>query len=296
MKSTRRKKINRGRRVFLIRTLMFMILLVIFSFKSKIFFYFDKVVADNLPKDDLQKDNIVDVDVENEDDIINMDVEGKDDINKNGSSDYLEGNLNNENQYVNDSKQLVENTDDILILVNKKKYLDSNYKPNDLVVPNVKFSFDGENEKKYMRKEAAEALEELFGQAYKERVFIFALSGYRSYNTQERLFNNRANKVGEEEEANELSARPGESEHQTGLAMDITSQSVGFDLKEKFGDTMEGEWVKHNAHDFGFIIRYPKDKTNITGYGYEPWHIRYVGKDVAEEIYNKGIVLEEYFK
>ncbi len=255
---TSRKKRKQSRRLFIRRSLLFVIILVGFFLKSKIPFYFDKVVADNLNKDDLE-----------------------------------ENNLNNENN----SKQLIDkkDTDDILILVNKKRYLTSDYKPSDLVVPNIKFSFDGEHEKKYMRKEAAKALEELFGQAYKEGVFIFGLSGYRSYRTQEGLFNNRASKVGEEE-ANKLSARPGESEHQTGLAMDITSQSVGFDLKEKFGDTMEGEWVKDNVHNFGFIIRYPKEKTHITGYNYEPWHIRYVGKKVAREIYNKDITLEEYFE
>ena len=182
---------------------------------------------------------------------------------------------------------------DILVLVNKKRYLDSSYKPNDLVVPNVKFSFDEEREKKYMRKEAAEALEELFERAYKEGVYIFALSGYRSYSTQKWLFENKASEIGEEK-ANKIIARPGESEHQTGLAMDITSQSVQFDLKTKFGETEEGKWVKDNAHKFGFIIRYAKDKEGITGYNYEPWHLRYVGKKVAEEIYNKGIALEEY--
>ncbi|NMA03616.1 MAG: M15 family metallopeptidase [Clostridiales bacterium] len=198
------------------------------------------------------------------------------------------------NNISEDGKQPVENVDDILVIVNKKRYLESDYKPVDLVIPNVKFSFDGEHEKKYMRKEAAEALEEFFGQAYEEGIYIFALSGYRSYNTQKWLFENRASKIGEEE-ANKLIARPGESEHQTGLAMDITSQSVQFDLKEKFGETEEGKWVKDNAHKFGFIIRYTKDKEDITGYNYEPWHIRYVGKEAAREIYNKGIAFEEYF-
>ena len=179
------------------------------------------------------------------------------------------------------------------MLVNKKRYLEPDYKPSDLVVPNVRFSFDGEHEKKYMRKEAAEALEELFGQASKENIYIFALSGYRSYNTQKWLFENEANRIGEEA-ANKLTARPGESEHQTGLAMDITSQSVQFGLKEKFGETKEGKWIKDNAYKFGFIIRYAKDKEDITGYSYEPWHIRYVGRKVAEEIYNKDIALEEY--
>ena len=91
-----------------------------------------------------------------------------------------------------------------------------------------------------------------------------------------------------------LVAYPGQSEHQTGLAMDVSSQSVGFTLEEDFGQAKEGIWLKDNAHKFGFIIRYGKDNTHITGYSYEPWHIRYVGKDVANEIYEKNITLEEF--
>ena len=89
-------------------------------------------------------------------------------------------------------------------------------------------------------------------------------------------------------------AYPGQSEHQTGLAMDVSCQSVGFTLEEDFGQTTEGIWLSENAHKFGFIIRYGKDTTNITGYSYEPWHIRYVGKDAAKEIYDLNITLEEY--
>ncbi len=192
-----------------------------------------------------------------------------------------------------DHRRAAENIDGILVLVNKKRYLDPDYKPNDLVIPNIKFSFREKHEKKYMKREAAKALEELFGQAYEKGIHIFALSGYRSYDTQKWIFENKANKTGEKK-ANELIARPGESEHQTGLAMDLTSQSVQFDLKEEFGDTKEGRWVGNNAHKFGFIIRYPKNKMSITGHGYEPWHIRYVGKKAAKEIYNKDITLEEY--
>ncbi|ABW18240.1 M15 family metallopeptidase [Alkaliphilus oremlandii] len=192
-----------------------------------------------------------------------------------------------------DEKILVENTNDILVVVNKKRHVASDYKPEDLVVPNVKFSFSGEHEKKYMRQEAATSLEKLFEQAKEEEIHLFAVSGYRSYSTQERVFNGFVNQYGEEK-ANKFSARPGESEHHTGLAMDVSSQSAEFRLLESFGDMPEGKWLKENAHKFGFIIRYLKEKTDITGYTYEPWHIRYVGKAVAEEIYNAGITLEEY--
>jgi len=192
-----------------------------------------------------------------------------------------------------EEKFVVTNTDDILVLVNKRRNLPADYKPSDLVVPNVRFSFKEKLEKRYLRKEAALALEELFNEAEKEGIILYAVSGYRSYNTQKTLFENKVKKVGFEA-ANLLVAYPGQSEHQTGLAMDVSCQSVGFTLEEDFGQTTEGIWLSENAHKFGFIIRYGKDTTNITGYSYEPWHIRYVGKDAAKEIYDLNITLEEY--
>jgi len=294
-KKRRRKKTKRP--FITIIMLLFIILSATSLVRGKLPLFFDKVVAggieeegtgvinDNTPTD---KDNELS-NVDNDGEKGSIENPKNENINKNPQGGKDGGDVIKSNE-----KQLIEDVDDILIVVNKKRYLDSNYKPNDLVVPNVKFSFDGEHEKKYMRQEAADALEELFNQAKEEGIYLYAVSGYRSYGTQERLFKNRANRVGEEE-ANKLSARPGESEHQTGLAMDVTSQSAKFDLIEGFGDTEEGKWLKDNAHKFGFIIRYLKDKTDITGYSYEPWHIRYVGKDVAEKIHNEGITLEEYF-
>ncbi len=297
-----KKRNNKGRRLFFTVVLLFIVLYAGYLLRGKISFFFDRIIAGTITEDrndTANRDSPANIPTNKGD----IDSNINDNKNNNNPND-IENNQNNKNQGNNDSKdsnynkddnskQPVKNADDILVLVNKKRYLDSDYKPSDLVVPNVRFSFDGEHEKKYMRKEAAEALEDFFGQAYEESIYIFALSGYRSYNTQKWLFENKASKVGEEG-ANKLIARPGESEHQTGLAMDVTSQSVQFDLKEKFGETEEGKWVKDNAHKFGFIIRYAKNKEDITGYNYEPWHIRYVGKEVAEEIYNRGIALEEY--
>ncbi|WP_432409628.1 M15 family metallopeptidase [Wukongibacter sp. M2B1] len=94
--------------------------------------------------------------------------------------------------------------------------------------------------------------------------------------------------------ANQTSAKPGESEHQTGLAMDVSSPSVNFQLTQYYSQTREGKWLVENAPKHGFIIRYPAGKEYITGYNYEPWHIRYVGKNAAEFIMNENITLEEY--
>jgi zinc D-Ala-D-Ala carboxypeptidase len=90
-------------------------------------------------------------------------------------------------------------------------------------------------------------------------------------------------------------ALPGQSEHQTGLAMDVSSASVNFDLVDSFENTKEGKWLKEHAKDAGFIIRYPKDKTNITRYNYEPWHIRYVDKDTAKYIVDNNITFDQYY-
>ncbi|MEL7564110.1 MAG: M15 family metallopeptidase [Dehalobacterium sp.] len=191
-------------------------------------------------------------------------------------------------------RQIVTNVDSILVLVNKNRNLPADYVPENMVIPNVKFSFEGDSLKKYLRKEAALALEELFQAAKNENMELMAASGYRSFQRQKSIFDNKVKAIGEEA-ANMISAYPGQSEHQTGLAMDITCPEASLSLSENFGETNEGIWVKENAHKYGFIIRYPKGKEKITGYNYEPWHLRYVGKEAASYIYENGLTLEEYF-
>lgn len=191
-------------------------------------------------------------------------------------------------------RHFVTNMDSLMILVNKKRNLPEDYVPENMVIPQVKFSFEGDRPKKYLRKEAALALEDLFQEAKKDNLDLLAVSGYRSYQTQKNIFESKTRSIGEAA-ANMTSAYPGQSEHQTGLAMDITCAQAGFSLIEDFGAMEEGIWVKKNAHKYGFIVRYPKGKEDITGYSYEPWHLRYVGKETAAYIYEKGITLEEYF-
>ncbi|MEI3613066.1 D-alanyl-D-alanine carboxypeptidase family protein [Pseudogracilibacillus sp. SO30301A] len=189
--------------------------------------------------------------------------------------------------------EIVENPYEILVLVNKNYALPNGFDPEDLVVPDVRFPFSEDDPKKQLRKEAANALEEMFRAADDEGVTLFAQSGYRSYERQEAIFASNVERHGEDH-ANTYSARAGESEHQTGLVMDVTSESVGFDLNTDFGDTEEGKWVREHAHEYGFIIRYPEGKEHITEYQYEPWHLRYVGKKAAQEIAEKDLTLEEY--
>lgn len=187
----------------------------------------------------------------------------------------------------------IENPYDVLALVNKNYALPSDYTPEDLVVPNIRFPFDEDDPKKQLRQVAATAMEELFAATDEAGLGLFAQSGYRSYDRQDVIFASNVEKHGETH-ANTFSARPGESEHQTGLVMDVTSQQVGFDLITDFGDTPEGLWIKDNAHKYGFIIRYEEGKEEITKYQYEPWHLRYVGEKAATDMYLDGITLEEY--
>jgi D-alanyl-D-alanine carboxypeptidase len=191
------------------------------------------------------------------------------------------------------NKKMTENPDAILALVNKNNNLAADYVPVGMVEPAVPFSFQNADEKRLMRPEAAQALEELFAAATEAGHQLAAVSGFRSYGRQKSIFLNNVQKSGFER-ANFFSALPGQSEHQTGLAMDVSSAAVGYKLVTNFGETPEGSWLNDNAHIFGFIIRYPQDKTDLTGYQYEPWHLRFVGVDAAAEINARGWVLEEY--
>ena len=181
---------------------------------------------------------------------------------------------------------------DILILVNKQNRAPA--VPVTLVKPNVTPTRESVAENIYMRPEAASALEALFEGAAEAGLTLYATSGYRSYSTQKAIFDRKAAERGEQA-ANRSVAKPGYSEHQTGLAMDIEGETtLGTGLTEAFGESPEGIWVAEHCHEYGFIIRYPKDKTNITGYIYEPWHIRYVGVEAATEITELGVTFEEY--
>lgn len=189
--------------------------------------------------------------------------------------------------------QVVANPTNIAVLVNKSFSLPNPYVPKDLVEPNVDFIFPEHSEKRYMRKEAAEALEKLFKAANADGLPLAGVSAYRSFETQKYLFNYYVEKDGEEA-ANKYSAKPGQSEHQTGLAIDVSGDDGKCAAADCFAVTQEAKWLKNHAADWGFIIRYPKGKEVITGYQYEPWHIRYVGIDMAKEIAKQGTTLEEY--
>lgn len=179
-------------------------------------------------------------------------------------------------------------------IVNRDHPLDQSYRPKNLQQPETPWVF--QNESSYLRQEAAEALDKMTEAALEATgTQLYLRSGYRSYETQQYLFNSRASQRGEAA-ANRSTARPGQSEHQTGLAADLTSPKVNRQINQRFGETKEGQWLKDHAHEYGFILRYPLGKESITGYIYEPWHFRYLGNNLAQRLYETGMTMEEYWE
>lgn len=189
---------------------------------------------------------------------------------------------------------IVSNPNSLQVYVNKNRRLPVGHSPSDLVEPNVTHTKPKGDERRLLRADAASALEDLFAAASEEGLDIVAVSGYRSNATQASIYQGHINRSGQDF-ADRYSARPGTSEHESGLAMDVSAAVVGFGLEEAFKGTDEGTWINNHAYRFGFIIRYPEGKEHITGFAFEPWHIRYVGKELAEQLYQSGLTLEEYF-
>lgn len=186
----------------------------------------------------------------------------------------------------------MQGASEYLILVNKTHGLDDSYEPGDL--RRVSQAADDRAARYQMlRAEAAEAFDQLTQAAAEDGLTIVLTTGYRPYSYQKQLYDTYLKSNGSIW-TEHYSAEPGHSEHQTGLAADVSSPSADYELKAAFAATAEGKWLAQNAHRFGFIIRYPEGKEEITGYKYEPWHIRYVGTDYAAEIYNDNVTLEEF--
>ncbi len=186
----------------------------------------------------------------------------------------------------------VDDPASLWVVSNKLRPLDPlDYAPADIVRVQVPHT----NEP-FLRAEAAAAVEAMFAAAEAEAgLRLQSLSTYRSYSTQVRVYTDIVATRGQDY-ANRRSARPGHSEHQTGLAVDIGSVPAACSLDPCFGDTAHGQWLAANAWRFGFLLRYPEGLTPITGFDYEPWHYRYVGPELAAELHETGIrTLEEFF-
>ncbi len=180
---------------------------------------------------------------------------------------------------------------DTTLLVNKHYLLDKDYIPDDLVNVSQNYAW-GEVGSQKVREVAYNAFLDMWNAANEEGYYLMINSSYRSYEDQEIVYNNYKNSSGERF-ADSIAARPGSSEHQTGLTLDIFSKTNT--NKNTFSQTDEAKWLKENAHNFGFILRYPEDKVDITGYSFESWHYRYVGVDIATYIYENDITYEEYY-
>ena len=180
-----------------------------------------------------------------------------------------------------------------MILVNKQHSLPSDYEPSDLSRPKVAYAQGVPESRKQMREPAARALEAMFSAALEDGVTLLAVSGYRSYWTQRDIYQTRLQEAGEAHVALYV-AQPGKSEHQTGLAMDLGIEGCD-DLTERFADTDAYRWLTEHAHEYGFIIRYPKDGTEETGYAFEPWHVRYLGEQ-ATDVWASGLTLEAWYR
>ena len=183
--------------------------------------------------------------------------------------------------------------DSTLILVNKQNSLPKNYEPKDLSHPDVAYADYVPDDRRQMRAEAARALETMFGAALEDGVTLLGISGYRSYWVQHSIYYTRLEESGLEHVSLYV-AMPGQSEHQTGLAMDVGSEDCPF-LSTDFVYTDAYAWLNAHAHEYGFIIRYTEDGIAETGYAFEPWHIRYVG-DLAPELWARGITLEAWYR
>lgn len=178
-----------------------------------------------------------------------------------------------------------KNMDGTAFLVNRQHAISQFYVPDTRKVI-------GPGMSQTMRDDAAAALEDMFAGAKEEGINLAIVSGYRSYSKQSSIYARKKATQGQEA-ADRVSARPGTSEHQLGLAMDLAKKGSS-QLNTGFGKTKEGQWVSANAHKYGFIVRYPQEYEDVTGYMYEPWHVRYVGKELAEEIYESGLPMEIY--
>ena len=173
------------------------------------------------------------------------------------------------------------------ILVNKYYYLGKDYVPENLQTISNKYALSNMKLVDY----AKDAFEEMAKAAEKDKMKIIAMSTYRSYDYQVNLYNKYVKSDGKEK-ADTYSGRAGHSEHQTGLAADVYNGKTNY---TNFESTKEFDWMQKHAHEYGFILRFPKDKEDETGYVYESWHYRYVGKDIAKYIYEHNISYEEYY-
>lgn len=182
--------------------------------------------------------------------------------------------------------------DSLWTIVSKTHEISVDYVPTPIEIPDVETRTDKSDDEQSVRSDVATPIKKMFTQALVDGHSLMIGSGYRSAALQAIYFNSLASSVGEET-ANQSIARPGQSEHQTGLAVDISTLSQQCYLNKCFATTEDGLWLADNAYKYGFILRYPEGKETITGYQYKPWHFRYVGIDLATALHESNLTLDE---
>lgn len=186
------------------------------------------------------------------------------------------------------------------MLVNGTHHLSPDFRPPRLCPPAIPFAAMDTEEKRFMEFRAARHAEHLFRAAQAEGISLYGISGFRSYERQEVLYQTALKKASDKSGGNPFPlcevAPAGCSEHQTGLALDVSCPALSLELTKDFADTPEGLWLSRHAPLYGFILRYPRGKEHLTGVPWEPWHIRYVTKSLALCLTITGQVLEEYYE
>ena len=264
------------------------------ALKLKDYSFFDNTIKETNNKEDdsLYKEykKCIDYDLENIDRYLIY-------KNKNKDIDYCDivtyVNIGLDNEYYTNTKE-ADMSYNSLILMNKYLYLNKDYIPDDLEEISSDYFIYGNSNVRKLRKEAKEAFEKLSKASIENGTPVYGQSAFREYERQEELYNYAVETYGEDS-ANKDTAKAGYSEHQTGLAIDVSSTKDGNMLT--FDKTKSFNWMMNNAYKYGFILRYPSDKVDITGYTYESWHYRYVGVKVATDMYNnyKDLCYDEYY-
>lgn len=185
--------------------------------------------------------------------------------------------------------------EDPIVLVDPERSLPSDYRPAGLVTAPIEWAVIDDGERRLLRADVAEAAAELFAAAEAAGRPLSGVSGFRSFETQVQLFEQAERGESNPDEAAYV-APPGHSEHQTGLALDVVGADGVCVTEPCFAATPAGHWIAENAHRYGFLIRYPADKEEITGYGFEPWHLRHVGVELATELHEAGLTLDEHLR
>lgn len=277
------KKIKKKKKIKWLNVLFIIILPIIIIGGIGMYYNFNNSNNDNNTTNNKDTDIVNDNTSKEETDKTNSNLE-KAPLNSQEFNNLEDGEYLTEKGYTLKIENGIATIDGQLI-VNKTYSIPENYKPT-----NPSSTVTGERCNNCLDKELTENFKLMQSDASSVGLNIYIASGYRSYSYQKRLYDNYS-AVSGVEGADTYSARPGYSEHQTGLCFDLNS------VEDSFANTDEGRWINENAYLYGFIIRYPKGKSNLTGYQYEPWHLRYVGKDLAKKLYNDGtwLTMEEYY-